>query len=112
MAGKFLASAIACCALAIAFAPAAAMADKPSYGCGPGFDLGSQTFESYLTLPRTQAAINDGLATAQDILDGLAVIDKNGDGSVCVKLNHGFEVSSRPFAAYLYEVSDDNAAVR
>jgi hypothetical protein len=31
-------------------------------------NLGSQTFQEYLGLPRTQAAINDGLATTEDIL--------------------------------------------
>jgi hypothetical protein len=91
--------------------PLGATAGKPSYGCPPGMNLGSQTFESFLALPRTQAAINDGLFTEQELLDGLASFDKNGNGSICVQLSHGFEVTSGPFGTYYYNVTDDNASV-
>jgi hypothetical protein len=55
--------------------------------------------------------INDGLATAEQILAGVSSLDKNANGSVCVQLNHGLEVSAKPFAAYFYNVIDDNASV-
>jgi hypothetical protein len=38
----------------------------------------------YLQLPRTQAAIADGLATEEDIAAAFAARDRNGDGYVCV----------------------------
>jgi hypothetical protein len=100
------------CALAAVIAPlGAAESGKPSYGCPLGFDLGSKTFTEYLALPRTQAAINDGLVAADQILAALTTIDKNANGSVCVQLNHGYEVNSSPFGAYSYNVVDDNASV-
>jgi hypothetical protein len=110
---KRLIVAITGCALAAALAPlGAAGPGKPSYGCPPGFNLGSVTFADYLALPRTRAAIADGLATSEQILAGLVRIDKNANGSVCVQLSHGGEVNSRPFAEYFYNVVDDNASVR
>jgi hypothetical protein len=111
MRGTRLTIAIAGCALAAAIAPLGAMADKPSYGCPPGMNLGSYTFQDYLGLPRTQAAINDGLVTTEATLAALAAIDNNGNGSVCVQLRHGDEVNSRPFGPYFYNVTDDNASV-
>jgi hypothetical protein len=100
------------CALAAMLGPlGAAEGGKPSYGCPPGFNLGSVTFAEYLALPRNQAVINDGLATADEILAGVATIDKNANGSLCVQLNHGLEVSATPFGAYFYNVVDDNASV-
>jgi hypothetical protein len=107
-----LAVATAGCALAAVLAPlGAAGSGKPSYGCPPGFNLGSVTFAEYLALPRNQAVISDGLGTAEQILAGVSSIDQNANGSVCVQLNHGLEVSSAPFAAYMYNVIDDNASV-
>jgi hypothetical protein len=107
-----LAVGTALCALAAVVGPlGAAGSDKPSYRCPPGFNLGSKTFAEYLALPRNQAVINDGLATAEQILAGVSSLDKNANGSVCVQLNHGLEVSAAPFAAYQYNVVDDNASV-
>jgi hypothetical protein len=88
-----------------------AEADKPSYGCPPGFDLGAYTFEQYLQLPRTVAAINAGLIDAETVLAGLARFDHNGNEVVCVQLPLGFEVGSRPFGQYFYNVVDDNSSV-
>ena len=108
-----LAVATAGCALAAVLAPlGAAGSGKPSFGCPPGFNLGSMTFAEYLTLPRNQAVINDGLGTAEQILAGVSSIDRNANGSVCVQLSHGLEVGSSPFGAYFYNVVDDNASVR
>jgi hypothetical protein len=69
------------------------------------------TFAEYLALPRNQAVISEGLATAAEILAGVSSLDKNANGSVCVQLSHGLEVGSSPFGAYFYNV-DDNASVR
>jgi hypothetical protein len=41
----------------------------------------------------------------------LAQVDKNGNGSICVQLSQGFQVNSRPFGSYFYNLSDDNASV-
>ena len=84
---------------------------KPGYGCSPGFNLGAFTFAEYVLLPRSQAAIDDGLATAEQIEAGAASGDRNGNGVICVQLSNGFEVNSRPFGAYYYNLSDDNASV-
>jgi hypothetical protein len=83
---------------------------KPSFGCGPGFDLGAVTFSEYLQLPRTQAAIDAGLTDAAGVLAVLERVDKNENEALCVQLSHGFEVSSKPFAQYLYNIVDDNAS--
>jgi hypothetical protein len=89
-----------------------ANAEKPSYGCPPGFDLGAYTFEEYMQLPRTVAAINAGLIDAETVLAGLAArFDHNANEVVCVQLPHGFETNSRPFGEYIYNVADDNASV-
>jgi hypothetical protein len=107
-----LAIATASCSVLAALGPfGAAEGGEPSYGCPPGFNVGSVTLEEYVVLPRSQAAIDAGLATPEEILAGVAPLDKNGNGSVCVQLSHGLEVSSAPFAAYLYNVVDDNASV-
>jgi hypothetical protein len=107
-----LALATAGCALVAVFASfGAAGSGKPSYGCPPGFNLGSMTFAEYLALPRNQAVINEGLATAEEILAGVSSIDVNANGSVCVQLSHGLEVNSSPIGAYVYNVVDDNASV-
>ena len=87
-----------------------AAGEKPSFGCGPGFNLGAVTFSDYLQLPRTQAAIADGLIDAAGILAGLVRVDQNGNEVICVQLQHGGEVNSRPFGEYFYNIVDDNAS--
>jgi hypothetical protein len=84
---------------------------KPSNGCGPGFDLGPVSFEEYLELPRTQAAIEDGLVDEAGVEAFLTGLDRNGNGVVCVQLPHGYEVGQLPGGAYFYNLADDNAAV-
>jgi hypothetical protein len=94
-----------------ALMPATAFADKPSYGCPSGFNLGAHalTAEDYASLPRSQAAIEAGLIDVEGLLAGAAFYDKNGNGVVCVQLSNGFETwaDSRPFGEYLYNVVDD-----
>jgi hypothetical protein len=74
------------------------------------FDLGSKSFEEFLALPRSQAAIDAGLVTADQLLAGLRGIDQNANGLLCVQLPHGLEVSASPAAPYSYNVVDDNAS--
>src|ERR671935_49141 len=93
--------------LVIASAPASG-ATNASYGCPPGFDLGAYTFSDYLQLPRTQAAIDAGLIDETMILAALSSVDHNGNGVVCVQLSQRFEVSSKPFGQYMYNIVDDN----
>jgi hypothetical protein len=88
----------------------AGVAAKPTYGCGPGFNLGAYRFSDYLLLPRTKAAIDQGLVTEEIILGGLSFVDRNTNGVVCVQLSEGFEVSSKPFVQYMYNIVDDNAS--
>jgi hypothetical protein len=64
-----LARTIWVCVLAAALVPVATGAGdgKPGNTCPPGFNLGAKNLAEYLQLPRTQAAIADGLATEEDI---------------------------------------------
>jgi hypothetical protein len=100
---------LAAAALALA-ATGAATGGKPSHGCPPGFNLGAVSFEDYLELERTAAAINDGLVTEQDVLAALSHFDKNGNEVVCVQLSRGKIEGNNPFGEYFYNVVDDNAS--
>jgi hypothetical protein len=82
---------------------------KPSFGCPPGFNLGSKTFTEYLALERTKALIDAGLVTEAEILAALATVDKNENGQVCVQLSTGFETAE--VTAPFYNVVDVNASV-
>ena len=104
--------AVAAALVAALVGAGSAQADKPGYGCPPGFNIGAYTFEQYLQLPRTVAAIDAGLIDAETVLAGLAArFDHNGNEVVCVQLPLGFETNSRPFGEYFYNVVDDNASV-
>jgi hypothetical protein len=100
-------------ALAAVLAPLAANAGggKPRNDCPPGFNLGSQSVQGYLQLPRTQAAVGADLISEAEVMAALISIDRNGNGNVCVDLSLGFEISSKPYVEYLYNVVDDNASV-
>jgi hypothetical protein len=89
----------------------AAGSGKPSYGCPPAFNLGSKTFAEFVALPRSQAGIDAGFFTAEQLLAGLPGIDRNANGLLCVQLPHGLEVSANPRAPYVYNIVDDNASV-
>lgn len=107
-----LARTICVCALAAALAPVAASAGdgKPAYTCPPGFNLGAKNVAEYLQLPRTQAAIADGLTTEEEVVAAFAAKDRNGDGYECVQLSEGFQKNG-PYSVYYYNVTDDNASV-
>jgi hypothetical protein len=102
--------ALASVAAALA-ASSAGAGGQAGYGCPPGFNLGALTFDEFIALPRTQAAIEAGLTTPDGARAALAGVDKNGNGVVCGQLQHGAEVSNAPFGQYLYNVVDDNASV-
>jgi hypothetical protein len=107
---KRLLAASACCVVAAALAPLAASGTgKPSFGCPPGFNLGSKTFTQYLALERTKASIDAGFVTEADILGALATVDRNENGRVCVQLSTGFQTAA--VTALFYNVVDDNASV-
>ena len=98
------------CLLATAVAPLGASGTgKPGNSCPPGFNLGSKTADEFLALERTQAAIEAGLATEEQILAAFAAVDRNDNGRVCVQLSNGFEKA--PVTAYFYNAVDDNASV-
>lgn len=98
-------------ALAIAcLAASPVAAGKPANACPPGFNLGAQTLADWLALPRTQAAIADGVTTTEDVTAWFEGFDKNGDGYVCAQLSTGFQKYG-PFSVYSYNASDDNASV-
>jgi hypothetical protein len=107
-----LARTIWICALAASLTPVAASAGtgKPGYTCPPGSNLGAQNLASYLQLPRTEAAIADGLTTEEEVATGFAAQDRNGDGYLCVQLSEGVQKNG-PYSVYYYNVTDDNASV-
>ena len=102
---------ICVCLLAAALAPLAAIAGgKPRNSCPPGFNLGAQSLEQYLQLPRTVAAIDAGLTTPDEIAAGFGAVDRNGNGLICLQLSEGFQKNG-PYSVYYYNVSDDTASV-
>jgi hypothetical protein len=94
--------------LLVAVSPVAA-SGKPTHSCPPGFNLGAVDVEAYLALPRTQAWIDDGYGTADDIRATFAFFDANVDGVVCVQQTKGW--TNGPYATYYYNVTDDHASV-
>ena len=105
-------AAIAAALLSIAAPAGAQAAGKPSYGCPDGFNLGALTVQQILLLPRSQAAIKDGVVTEAGIRAGVASVDKNGTGRVCVQLSNGLLTNNRPGGQYFYNLVDDNSSVR
>ena len=99
-----------CAAAAMAPMSAGATGKKPSYGCGQGFNLGALTYDQYLLLPGTQAAIDQGLVSEDRIRAGLMRVDHNNTGVVCAQSVPGWQISNKPFAVYMYNVVDDNAS--
>jgi hypothetical protein len=96
----------------VAVPGAAQAASKPSLGCSPGFNLGALTVDQILQLPRSQAAIAAGVVDEAGIRAGVASVDKNGTGRVCVQLSNGLVTSKRPNGQFFYNLVDDNASVR
>ena len=110
---KKILSALMLSALVAALAPAAAQAaGKPSNGCPAGFNLGALSAEQILKLPRSQAAIAAGAVDEAGIRAGVASVDKNGTGRVCVQLSNGLVTSKRPNGQFFYNLVDDNSSVR
>ena len=100
-------------ALLLVAAPGAAQAaGKPANGCPPGFNLGALTVEQFLQLPRSQAAIAAGVVDEAGIRAGVAGVDKNGTGRVCVSLSHGLVTNNRPGGQFFYHLVDDNSSKR
>ena len=75
------------------------------------FNLGPLTIDEAVTLPRSQAAVNAGLITEEQLRFSYAGFDRNQNGTVCAQLSHGFEVNNRPFGEFFYNFADDNASV-
>ncbi len=90
-------------------ASSAGAGGQAGYTCPPGFNLGAQNLADYLQLPRTHAAIVDGLATEDEIVASFHEDDRNGDGYLCVQLSEGLQKNG-PFSVYYYNVTDDNAS--
>jgi hypothetical protein len=110
---SMFAAAIAAALILVAVpAGASAAPGKPAYGCPPGFNLGALTADQILQLPRSQAAMADGVVSEAGIRAGVAGVDKNGTGRVCVSLSHGLVTNSRPGGEYFYNLVDDNSSVR
>jgi hypothetical protein len=97
-------------ALAVILVPQGASADKPGFGCPPGFDRGALTFEEGLVLPNIVAALAAGVydvATLGVIFDG---VDRNENGLVCFQTSPS-NANPASNLQYAYNVTDDNASV-
>ena len=109
---NFVPALIAGAMLMVAAPNAAQAAGKPSNGCPSGFNLGALTAEQILELPRSQAAIAAGVVDEAGIRAGVASVDKNGTGRVCVSVSNGLLTSNKPNGQYLVNIVDDNSSVR
>jgi hypothetical protein len=110
MAGIRIAAAMAACAIVAVFAATGASGQgKPTNTCPPPF-LAPLTFEQFLALPRTQAGLEAGVFTIEELEAGFPSLDKNANGVICATLPHGQEVSQSPFADFFYNVIDDMAS--
>ena len=103
---------VASALLAVAAPGAAQAAGKPANGCSPGFNLGALTADEILQLPRSQAAIAAGVVDEAGIRAGVAGVDKNGTGRVCVSLSNGLVTNDRPGGEFFYNLVDDNSSKR
>jgi hypothetical protein len=103
---------VAFVSLAVLLMPASASADKPSYTCPPGFDLGGLTLEQTLQLPRVQAGLAAGVFTEDDLAAFFGSADTNGNGLICFQ--SGPPVTPNPMSVitYAYNIVEDNASVR
>ena len=81
---------------------------KPSFACAPGFDYHVTTTQA-AELPRSQKAIDDGLATKEELIAVYrARFDQNGNDMVCVQEVPGwFNKAQNPLVEYLYNFVDD-----
>ena len=107
-----MAAVVAALILVAVPAGASAAPGKPSYGCPAGFNLGALTADQILLLPRSQAAIAAGVVSPEGIRAGVASVDKNGTGRVCVSVSNGLQTSNKPNGQYLVNLVDDNSSVR
>lgn len=98
-------------ALALLLAPQSAFADKPSYTCPPGFDLGGLTLEQTLQLPRVQAGLEAGVFTEDDLAAFFDSADTNGNGLICFQSGPPVAPNPKSIITYAYNVVEDNASV-
>jgi hypothetical protein len=108
---KIVLATLAAALVFVAGPGAAQAATKPAFGCSPGFE-GPLTADQILRHPRSQAAIAAGVVSEAGIRAGVASVDKNGTGRVCVKVSNGLETSNKPNGEFLLNIVDDNASKR
>ena len=82
----------------------------PDFDCPQGFNLGAQSLESYLQLPRTQAAIDDGLTTEEEVAAFFSALDRNESGDIWRATQRGVPKVRPVCTVYDYNLVDDNAA--
>jgi hypothetical protein len=57
-------------------------------------------------------AIADGVVSEAGIRAGVAGVDENRTGRVCVQLSNDLQTNNRPGGQYFYNLVDDNSSVR
>jgi hypothetical protein len=102
---------MASCALTLMLfaVPESALAEKPSNGCPPAFDLGLVTLEEDLALPRTVAGLQAGVFTEADIVEFHETYDDDGDG-LCFQTVPASGVQAS-FWPYNYNVVDNKSSI-
>ena len=92
-------------------AASASAQGKPSYGCPPSFDFYVTTQEA-AELPRSQAAIDDGLISEADLIAVYQTrFDKNGNNMLCVQEVPGWVPErAEKRAEYFYNFIDDSSS--
>jgi hypothetical protein len=104
-------TAVGCALLGATGSVPAAHAAKPRNTCPPGFNIGPVTIDEAVALPRSQAALDAGLTTEDELRSFYTSVDRNQTGTICAQLSHGFEVTNRPMGEFFYNFADDNASV-
>lgn len=89
-----------------------AFADKPGYGCAPGFDVGEVTFEASLELPKIELGLADGVFTVEGLEAAFDGFDVNDDGLICLKTAPPAHTGQAPsITLYTYTGVDNNASI-
>ncbi|MGY1774067.1 hypothetical protein [Blastococcus sp. SYSU D00813] len=94
--------------VAAALAVPAGVAQAAPSGCAPGFsDPGPVTFDESLREPRIVAGLGAGAFTEDDLELAFASLDRNGDGTICLKAVSNLRGNSGKHWAFFYLAQDN-----
>jgi hypothetical protein len=106
---RFAAMTLAACAVSTGLLIAPTAASASSVGCPTGYDNpGEVTFAQTLVLPRIQTGINSGAYTTDELRAVFDLIDRNGDGTICVKAVSNLQGNSTKQWSAFYNGQDNH----